>query len=220
VGGLIFEELDRRTLTNALAQDNIVLGADHQHLVRTLLSNPSQALQVLGTLTPGLERKILPMFKDSFMAGDGGAMWHLLATCAIGAVLVPLAMKPVNQRMIPRVRPATAGPFAALNRSGGALRQATSRAEPQRQSAATTSSNATISQKANWWIMGLVIARHAEWVGENTVSIDSTCTTNCMLGSGSSRFPALARSANSPMLNTSAALAVRIKELAVKAGRG
>jgi EmrB/QacA subfamily drug resistance transporter len=90
VGGLIFEELDRRTLTNALAQDNIVLGADHQHLVRTLLSDPSQALQMLGTLTPGLETKILPMFKDSFMAGYGGAMWYLLATCAIGAVLVPL----------------------------------------------------------------------------------------------------------------------------------
>jgi hypothetical protein len=90
VGGLIFEELDRRTLTNALAQDNIVLGADHQHLVRTLLSDPSQALQVLGTLTSGLETKILPMFKDSFMAEYGGAMWYLLATCAIGAVLVPL----------------------------------------------------------------------------------------------------------------------------------
>ena len=54
IGGLIFEELDRRSLASALAH-NITLAGKDQDLVRSLLSDPSQALQVLGTLTPGLE---------------------------------------------------------------------------------------------------------------------------------------------------------------------
>ena len=90
IGGLIFEELDRHTLAGALARENITLAAKDQDLVRTLLSDPSQAQQILGGLAPGLEAKLLPIFKGSFMAGYSGAMWYLLVTCAIGTVLVPL----------------------------------------------------------------------------------------------------------------------------------
>lgn len=90
VGGLIFEETDRRTLNAALLRENITLSAKDQELVRSVLSDPSQAQQILGKLTPGLEAKILPIFKDAFMAGYSGAMWYLLITCAIGAILVPL----------------------------------------------------------------------------------------------------------------------------------
>jgi predicted MFS family arabinose efflux permease len=90
VGGLIFEELDRRALTSALAGENIALSEKNQELVRSLLSDPSQAQQVLGALAPGLEAKILPIFRDSFMAGYSGAMAYLLITCVLGAVLVPL----------------------------------------------------------------------------------------------------------------------------------
>jgi MFS family permease len=90
LGGLIFEELDRRSLTSALAQPHIALSGHDQDLVRSLLSDPSQALQVLGRLTAGSEAEILPNFKDSFMTGYGGAMAYLLVTCALGAVLVPL----------------------------------------------------------------------------------------------------------------------------------
>jgi MFS family permease len=66
------------------------LSGQDQDLVRSLLSDPSQALQVLGKLTTGLEAEILPIFKDSFMVGYSGAMTYLLVTCAFGAVLVPL----------------------------------------------------------------------------------------------------------------------------------
>ncbi len=90
MGGLIFEELDKRALTRALATEKITLSAKDQELVRSLLSDPSQAQQTLSKLAPGLEKKILPMFQDSFMAGYGGAMWYLLITCALGAILVPL----------------------------------------------------------------------------------------------------------------------------------
>ena len=90
VAGLIFEELDRHSLDAALAQENIMLGAKDQTLVRSVLSDPSQAQQILGKLAPGLEAKILPIFRDSFMAGYSGAMGYLLVTCALGAILVPL----------------------------------------------------------------------------------------------------------------------------------
>ena len=90
IGGMIFEELDRRSLTSALAQRHITLSGPDQDLVRSLLSDPGQALQVLGKLTAGLEAEILPIFKDSFMTGYSGAMVYLLVTCALGAVLVPL----------------------------------------------------------------------------------------------------------------------------------
>lgn len=90
MGGLIFEEQDKRALTRALAKENITLSAKDQELVRSLLSDPSQAQLTLSKLTPALEKKVLPMFQDSFMAGYGGAMWYLLITCALGAILVPL----------------------------------------------------------------------------------------------------------------------------------
>ncbi len=97
IGGLIFEELDRRSLAGALARENITLAGKDQELVRTLLSDPSQAHHVLGTLAPGLEEKILPIFKSAFMAGYSGAMWYLLVTCAIGAVLVPMIARTAKQ---------------------------------------------------------------------------------------------------------------------------
>ena len=43
VGGLIFEALDRRSLTDTLVSENITLTAKDQELVRSLLSDPSQA---------------------------------------------------------------------------------------------------------------------------------------------------------------------------------
>jgi EmrB/QacA subfamily drug resistance transporter len=93
IGGLIFEELDRRTLTRALAERHIALGGQDQDLVRSLLSDPSQALDVLGRVGAGLEAEILPLFKHSFIVGYSGAMVYLLVTCALGAVLVPLIVR-------------------------------------------------------------------------------------------------------------------------------
>lgn len=110
VGGLIFETLDRAHLNAALLRENIALGAKDQELVRSLLSDPSQARSVLGKLTPGLEAKILPLFKDAFMAGYGGAMVYLLIACALGSVLVPLiARRPVAAGIN---RPSAASPAA------------------------------------------------------------------------------------------------------------
>ncbi|MCT8970476.1 MFS transporter [Microbaculum marinisediminis] len=90
IGGLIFEVLDKASLDAALAAEAITLTDADRHVVASLLSDPSQATTALGALTPGLEEKILPLFRDAFMAGYHGAMWYLLITCAVGAVLVPL----------------------------------------------------------------------------------------------------------------------------------
>ena len=90
VGGLIFEEVDRAHLLAALAREKIALTPKDQELVRSLLSDPSQAKELLGQLTPGLEAKILPLFQEAFMAGYSGAMVYLAVTCALAAILFPL----------------------------------------------------------------------------------------------------------------------------------
>jgi hypothetical protein len=95
---LIFEVLDKRSIDAALSAENITLTAKDQDLVRSLLSDPSQAQKVLGELAPGLESKILPIFRDSFMAGYDGAMWYLLVTCTIGAILVPIIARKAKAR--------------------------------------------------------------------------------------------------------------------------
>lgn len=96
VGGLLFEVLDKATLNASLAHEHIILDPKDQDIVRSVLSDPSQAQQLLSQLTPSLETKVLPIFKDAFMAGYDGAMWYLLITCAIGAALVPLISRKVK----------------------------------------------------------------------------------------------------------------------------
>lgn len=97
VGGLIFEEVNRKSLYAGLAREKIDLSPEAQTQVHSLLSDPSQATKLLSELAPGLEAKILPLFKDAFMAGYSGAMWYLVITCAIGAVLVPLIARGANK---------------------------------------------------------------------------------------------------------------------------
>ncbi len=90
VGGLIFEYRDRATFDAAIARDHITLSAKDAELVRSLLSDPSQAHSVLSKLAPGAEAKILPHFQDAFMAGYAGAIWYLLIICVLGTALVYL----------------------------------------------------------------------------------------------------------------------------------
>jgi EmrB/QacA subfamily drug resistance transporter len=90
LGGQIFEETDRQSLYAGLARQNIVLAPADQEVIRSLLSDPSRATTRLGELAPGLEAKVLPLFKQAFMDGYSGAMWYLTITCALGAVLVTL----------------------------------------------------------------------------------------------------------------------------------
>ena len=75
LGGLIFEVLDKASLDGALARNKIELSAQSRHAARSLLSDPSQAQKAPSELAPGLEEKILPIFRDSFMAGYSRTMW-------------------------------------------------------------------------------------------------------------------------------------------------
>jgi MFS family permease len=88
IGGLLFEYRDRASLDAAIARDNIALSHADAELVRSLLSDPSRAHDVLSKLAPGAEAKILPHFQEAFMAGYAGAIWYLLITCVLGSVLV------------------------------------------------------------------------------------------------------------------------------------
>jgi hypothetical protein len=93
VGGLIFEERDKASLDTALAGLDVTLDAKDQDLIRSVLSDPSQVKKLLSELTPGLEDKVLPLFRDAFMAGYSGAMWFLFAVCLACAVLFALIVR-------------------------------------------------------------------------------------------------------------------------------
>jgi len=90
VGGAIFKHLDKNSILAALARENVTISAADLKLVRSLVSDPSQAQQLLSRVAPGLEDKLMSIFKQSFMSGYSGAMWYLLVTCALGALLGPL----------------------------------------------------------------------------------------------------------------------------------
>ncbi len=88
IGGMIFEYRDQATLSAAIARDHIPLSTADAELVRSLMSDPSKAHDVLSKLPPATESKVLPHFQEAFAAGYAGAMWYLLITCALGTVLV------------------------------------------------------------------------------------------------------------------------------------
>lgn len=85
---MIFEYRDHASLSVAIARDNIPLSAQDAELVRSLMSDPSKAHDVLSKLPPATEAQVLPHFREAFAAGYAGAMWYLLITCTLGTVLV------------------------------------------------------------------------------------------------------------------------------------
>jgi hypothetical protein len=100
IGGLILTTTDHARLSASLAEANITLTHDQQHVIRSLLSDPSQAQQALGELPANLDTQITPMFHDSFMAGYSGAMWFMAAVCAfsfIGVVLLSFRVRAADR---------------------------------------------------------------------------------------------------------------------------
>ncbi|MEM7445722.1 MAG: MFS transporter [Pseudomonadota bacterium] len=96
IGGLILTTTDHARLEASLAAANITLSDHQQHIIRSLLSDPSQAQQVLGELPADLDTEIAPLFHESFMAGYSGAMWFMAAVCAlclIGLVLLSFRVR-------------------------------------------------------------------------------------------------------------------------------
>lgn len=96
IGGLITHTVDHARLNEALTAANITLTADQQHTIRSLLSDPSQAQQLLGDLAANLATEITPLFRQSFMDGYSGAMWFMTAWSAvtfIGGVLLSFRVR-------------------------------------------------------------------------------------------------------------------------------
>jgi len=104
IGGLILTTTDHARLDASLAAANITLSDHQQHIIRSLLSDPSQAQQILGDLPANLDTEITPLFHDSFMAGYSGAMWFMAAVCAfsfLGVVLLSLRVRAAERAAAP-----------------------------------------------------------------------------------------------------------------------
>ncbi len=83
VGGLILRVVDQSRLDASLAANNITLSDQEQHVIRSLLSDPSRAEQTLGELPAKLSTEIAPLFHDSFSAGYSNAMLFMAIWCGV-----------------------------------------------------------------------------------------------------------------------------------------
>ncbi len=93
VGGMILRVVDQSRLDASLAANNISLSNQQQHVIRSLLSDPSRAEQTLGELPAKLSTEITPLFHDSFTEGYNGAMLFMAiwcAVCLIGTILTAM----------------------------------------------------------------------------------------------------------------------------------
>jgi MFS family permease len=96
IGVMILRLVEHAELNASIAAHNITLSAHDQHVIRSLLSEPSRAKEILGELPADLTREIVPLFHASFMDGFSDAMLFLAAFCAVcfaGATLAALRLR-------------------------------------------------------------------------------------------------------------------------------
>ncbi len=86
VGGLILSAVDQSRLGASLAAKNITLNDHEQHVIRSLMADPSRAKEILTELPSNLATEIVPMFHESFMAGYSGAMIFMAVFCGVTLV--------------------------------------------------------------------------------------------------------------------------------------
>jgi len=87
ITGTIFRYIDAVSLNQILQSSNVSLSISQQQEVKSLLSDPENAKQIISTLgekTSSLE--ILTFFQQSFMKGFSHAIWFLF--CLVVAVLI------------------------------------------------------------------------------------------------------------------------------------
>ncbi|MEM7445389.1 MAG: MFS transporter [Pseudomonadota bacterium] len=83
IGGMILNVIDHSRLQSLMAGANISLTDQQQHVIRSLLSDPSRAEQALSQLPSDIASEITPLFHQSFMDGYSGAMIFSAALCAL-----------------------------------------------------------------------------------------------------------------------------------------
>ncbi len=92
LGGLILNIVDKSQLDAKLAAKNITLSDHEQHIIRSLLHDPSKATEFLSELPASLSTEIAPLFRESFMAGYASAMLFLTILCAVTLACVLLTV--------------------------------------------------------------------------------------------------------------------------------
>lgn len=72
---------------------NVQLSENQKYLIRTLLSDPDHAKDILSQFTSAEAHEILPLFKNAFMQGYSSAMLLLFCISLAAFILVLLVMK-------------------------------------------------------------------------------------------------------------------------------
>ncbi len=91
IAGTIFRHAERTSLLNGLARAEVHLTEKQQDLTRSLLSDPNEALRIIGEFPSPMAESIWSLFRNAFMHGYSCAFLFLLGL-SLAAFLVVAAM--------------------------------------------------------------------------------------------------------------------------------
>jgi EmrB/QacA subfamily drug resistance transporter len=100
IAGTIFRHAERTSLMNGLAASNIQLTRDQQDLIRSLLSDSSEAKRIIGEFPSAIAESLWPLFRNAFIHGYSSAFLFLLALSVTAFLVVAATMRNIARRQL------------------------------------------------------------------------------------------------------------------------
>ena len=98
IAGTIFRHAERTSLMNGLAASDIRLTQDQQDLIRSLLSDSSEAKRIIGEFPSGIAESLWPLFRNAFLHGYSCAFLFLLGLSLAAFLVVAATMRNVARK--------------------------------------------------------------------------------------------------------------------------
>ena len=98
IAGTIFRHAERTSLMNGLAASDIRLTQDQQDLIRSLLSDSSEAKRIIGEFPSALAESIWSHFRGAFMHGYSCAFLFLLGLSLAAFLVVAATMRNIARK--------------------------------------------------------------------------------------------------------------------------
>jgi EmrB/QacA subfamily drug resistance transporter len=98
IAGTIFRHAERTSLMNGLAASDIRLTQDQQNLIRSLLSDSSEAKRFIGEFPSAIAESVWPLFRNAFIHGYSSAFLFLLGVSLAAFLVVAATMRNIARK--------------------------------------------------------------------------------------------------------------------------
>jgi EmrB/QacA subfamily drug resistance transporter len=98
IAGTIFRHAERTSLMSGLAASDIHLTQNQQDLIRSLLSDSSEAKRIIGEFPSATAESIWPLFRNAFIHGYSSAFLFLLGLSLGAFLIVAVMMKNITRK--------------------------------------------------------------------------------------------------------------------------